>query len=473
MKKLILILLICLIGQLATAQQVPFYSQYFFNPFIYNPSFTGKSGETRAFLTHRNQWTGFQGAPVTTMFTIDGPLDGEKWGLGANMYNDRTDILNRSGARLSGSYMVKIKEEHEIRFGLGLGILNNTIDYSSAIVEDGSDPNLFGTNQSRTDIDADFGISYFWKGLNVGFSIPQLLDNEIEYSKVDGDQSVVYDVRRHYIANVGYDYEIDDQWAVHGIALGRFMSAAPSQFDIGALASYEKLGWAGFMYRHEYAVAFLAGGKINEKLYLGLSYDFIINDMAGYAGASSEILVGYVFGNSAKEKEEEAREKEEMKQEMDSLKNALKENIDQTEKNTNAIDSLGNEIQNVRNDVDEAVEQMKSAPPSSGGGGAVVVPIPLNNDEDNDLSDDYLDNKGEALPNGFYIVVGSYSEQKWARRAKLKFINAGFPETDVLYNITNKFYNVFLSFTKDESEARQNLKNARSEYPDAWLRVIR
>jgi len=473
MKKILIIIFIGLTGQLTLAQQVPFYSQYFFNPFIYNSSYTGKTGETKAFLTHRNQWTGIQGAPVTTMFTIEGPIDGEKWGLGASMYSDRTDILNRSGARLSGSYMVKIQEEHELRFGLGLGVLNNTIDYSSAIVEDVTDPNLFSADQNRTVLDADFGISYFWKGLNVGFSIPQLLDNDVNYNKVDNDESVVYDVKRHYITSVGYDYDIDEKWSVHGVGLGRFTAGAPTQFDIGALASYEKLGWVGFMYRYQYAIAFIAGGKINEKLYLGLTYDIITNDLARYAGSSSEILVGYVFGKSAKDKEEEARQKAEMKQQMDSLENALKATVEQTEKNTEAIDSLGNEIQNVRNEVDEAIEEMKSAPPSNGGGGgAVVVPIPAKSEKD-DLSDDYLDNQGEALPLGFYIVVGSYSEQKWARQAKLRFINAGFPETDVLYNITNKFYNVFLSFTKDEAEARQNLKNARAEYPDAWLRVIR
>ncbi len=227
------------------------------------------------------------------------------------------------------------------------------------------------------------------------------------------------------------------------------------------------------MYRHEYAVAFLAGGKINEKLYLGLSYDFIINDMAGYAGKSTEILVGYVFGKSSNDKEEEARQKAEMKQQLDSLENALKETADQADKNSEAIDSLGNEIQNVRTEVEEAVEEMKTAPPANTGATAVIVPIPDGGEKDAEMSDDYLDNKGEALPKGFYIVVGSYSEQKWARQAKLRFINSGFPETDVLYNITNKFYNVFLSFTKEEGEARQNLKNARAEYPDAWLRVIR
>jgi type IX secretion system PorP/SprF family membrane protein len=162
MKKIIIIVLIGLAGQVALAQQVPFYSQYFFNPFIYNPSFTGQSQETRAFLSHRNQWTGIQGAPVTTILTIDGPIQGEKAGLGINMYSDKTDILERSGARMAYSYKVDINSEHMLRFGLGFGIVNTKIDYDKVRVEDANDPNLFTSSQSRASVDADFGISYYW-----------------------------------------------------------------------------------------------------------------------------------------------------------------------------------------------------------------------------------------------------------------------------------------------------------------------
>ncbi|MEQ8520790.1 MAG: SPOR domain-containing protein, partial [Vicingaceae bacterium] len=179
---------------------------------------------------------------------------------------------------------------------------------------------------------------------------------------------------------------------------------------------------------------------------------------------------GYIFGESEKEKLAEAKRREELRNELDSLRNKLKETSDQTDKNTKAIDSLGNEIQKVRTDVDGAIEELKKNPPT-GTGASVTPAIPVGGG-DSEFSNEYLDNKGEPLPKGFYIVVGSYSEQKWARQAKLKFINAGYAETDVLYNITNKFYNVFLSFTTSEEEARKNLRNARAEYPDAWLRKI-
>lgn len=473
MKKIVFGLLICLIGSGLMAQQVPFYSQYFFNPFIYNPAYTGKKGDTRAFLTHRNQWTGIQGAPVTTMLTIDGPIQGEKAGLGLNIYSDRTDILSKTGARLAYSYGIMLAEGHYLKAGLGVGVLNQKIDYSNAIVEDVTDPNLFGTSQNRAVIDADFGIAYFWKGLEVGVALPQLFDNRIKYSKVEEEQTVIYGVRRHYLVSAGYNYEINENFYVNPIALARITPGSPFQFDFGVMGSYQKLAWLGVTYKHQYAVGLSGGGILNERLYLGLTYDLIINDLSGYSGTSTELLVGYIFGQSGKEKEEEARRREELRKELDSLNNKLKQTSDQTDKNTEAIDSLGNEIQKVREDVDKAIEELKTNPPIGGtpaaGGGTAAPP---SEPEAEKHSSDYLDNKGDPLPKGFYIVVGSYSEQKWARQAKLKFVNAGYPETDVLYNITNKFYNVYLSFSTDEEEARNALKNARAEYPDAWLRRI-
>ena len=473
MKKLISILFICMTVSLYS-QQVPFYSQYYFNPFVYNPAYTGSSQEIRAFLMHRNQWTGIQGAPVTTMFTIDGPIQGEKAGLGLNFFSDRTDILSRTGARVAYSYGFDVKTDHHIKLGLGVGILNNKIDYERAVVDDVTDPNLFTTAQSRAVLDADFGIAYFWRDLQVGVAMPQLLDNNIEYAQIDNDDKVVYGVKRHYIVSAGYHFEINENFDIDPLVLTRITPASPFQFDFGVMSSYQKLVWLGFTYKHQYAVGASVGGIINKKLYAGISYDIVFNDLAGYGGTSTELLVGYIFGSSGSDKLEEAKRREQMRNELDSLKGKLKETSDQTEKNKEAIDSLGSEIQKVRTDVDGAIEELKKNPPAAATGAASTpaAALPVADSEIDALSTDYLDNKGEALPKGFYIVVGSYSEQKWARQAKLKFINAGFPETDVLYNITNKFYNVYLSFTTNEEEARKNLRNARAEYPDAWLRKI-
>jgi Type IX secretion system membrane protein PorP/SprF len=62
------------------AQQIPLYSQYFANPFIYNPAWAGLDKFGSVNITHRNQWDGIEGAPVTNLITVDLPfLRIQKW----------------------------------------------------------------------------------------------------------------------------------------------------------------------------------------------------------------------------------------------------------------------------------------------------------------------------------------------------------------------------------------------------------
>src|ERR1041385_1790872 len=63
---------ICL--QAAIAQQKPHYTQYILNQYILNPALTGIENYTDIKLSHRQQWTGIDGAPVTTYFTVHTPL---------------------------------------------------------------------------------------------------------------------------------------------------------------------------------------------------------------------------------------------------------------------------------------------------------------------------------------------------------------------------------------------------------------
>lgn len=473
MKKIIIaVVAIWSISSIGYAQQVPFYSQYYFNPFIYNPAFTGSSGEVNGYLTHHNQWTDIPGAPVTSSLTIDGPLMKEKAGLGVTIFNDVTDITNRVGVGMAYSYAVDINSDHHLRFGLSAGILNNRIDFGKAKVADVTDPNLFSQAQQKSTYDATFGVSYNFDHLTVGVALPQLFDNNVSYSQLDDDFNTAYGLKRHYLISAGYYYQINEDFAVTPLVLTRITPGAPFQFDFNAIGTYRDFANLAISYKHEYALGINPMFKVNEKLKVGLSYDLFIGDIGDFAGTSTELMVGYTFGVSKAEKEAIKKREEEQQAQLDSLKSQLEETSKLAKTNREDIDNLSDELNKVKVEVDEAIEELKKNPPAAASGGGAGEPKVFTSEEDNTLSNDYLDNNGNKLPKGFYIVVGSYSEQKWAEKAKERFTGAGWPDTDILYNITNKFYNVYLSGTTNEQEARDALKRARSDYPDAWLRKI-
>src|ERR1700760_4541873 len=60
--------------QFAGAQQKPQYTQYVFNNYLLNPAVGGIENYTDVKAGYRSQWTGLQGAPVTSYLTINAPL---------------------------------------------------------------------------------------------------------------------------------------------------------------------------------------------------------------------------------------------------------------------------------------------------------------------------------------------------------------------------------------------------------------
>ena len=97
MKKILFLWLVC--AQIsAFAQQLPLQSQFFLNPYAYNPAFVGSNGYTEVFLTHRRQWMGIDGAPVTSRISVHLPTK-SKLVYGINLYSDKRGILSTTSCR--------------------------------------------------------------------------------------------------------------------------------------------------------------------------------------------------------------------------------------------------------------------------------------------------------------------------------------------------------------------------------------
>ncbi len=297
MKKFLLTgLVIVAITGTVGAQQLPLYSQYYFNTFLYNPATTGVTNETNAFLVHRSQFSGIPGGPVTNAFTVDGFMDDKNVGLGFSIFNDVQDITERLGIYASYAYRLKINEDQAIRFGLSLGFLDNRIDFSKAIIKDMNDPMVLGQLQRKSSLDANIGVSYNWKDLRIGFSVPQLLGQRVKFSNYDAN--TYYQLNRHYEGSVGYKWVFneDQQLALEPMVMVRFMPHTPFQTDVNVLASWKSMVWVGVSYRSLYAVGVNLRVKLFGNLSAGYAYDIITTPLKTSAGVSHEFMLGYKFG---------------------------------------------------------------------------------------------------------------------------------------------------------------------------------
>jgi len=73
--KRILLVAAGVVGSLVgLGQAKPFYTQYVLNNYILNPAVTGIENYTDVKLDLRKQWVNIDGAPVTSYFSIQGPI---------------------------------------------------------------------------------------------------------------------------------------------------------------------------------------------------------------------------------------------------------------------------------------------------------------------------------------------------------------------------------------------------------------
>jgi len=188
-------------------------------------------------------------------------------------------------------------------FGLSAGVVNQTLDYSKAVAENYNDPTLFWGAQQKTTFDANAGLGVVWKGLRIGFSVPQVLGNKVNYAEDTTETKTFYKHERHYLGSLGYKFFISEEKGISITpqALVRIVPNTPLQFEGNLNLEWQDKFWIGATYKSNYAVAANAGICINKKLYVGYSYDVIIGSIGKYAGISHEIMVNFKFGTKKKE----------------------------------------------------------------------------------------------------------------------------------------------------------------------------
>src|SRR5580704_6802630 len=120
MKRILLVLVVFVAGiRLAVAQQKPQYTQYVFNNLLLNPAVTGIENYTDVKAGYRSQWTGLQGAPVTSYLTVDAPL-GDKF-----LQGDATAFPAAGGENPSSRLFTQNYMAAEPHHGIGFMIVSD------------------------------------------------------------------------------------------------------------------------------------------------------------------------------------------------------------------------------------------------------------------------------------------------------------------------------------------------------------
>lgn len=290
MKNIIRTLVLVFIASGTYAQQLPFTSQYMFNDYLINPAVGGSLNYMPIALSIRSQWVGLEGSPKTQFLSAHSKL-GRKIGVGGYVFRDEAGPITEQGVQLSYSYHIQTADKTFLAFGLGGMLFNHSIATSKLKFDE---PDDIALSNIKSDVapDASFGILYYSESFKVGFSVPQIFQNNLYENLSSDNQNTLV---RHYFLHGEIIFNVNDNFDIAPGMLTKMVPGAPPQFDVNVKGLYQKKYWLGLSYRHQESIVTMVGMEY-QQFQIGYSYDFTMTDIGDYSSGSHELYLAIRIG---------------------------------------------------------------------------------------------------------------------------------------------------------------------------------
>jgi len=279
------------------AQQTPIYSQFFLNPYVYNPAYAGQDKRSVAFLSYRKQWIGIDGAPETGTLSFHTPAK-RNIALGGTVYYDKRSLLKSTAVSLSFTYKAQLSDQQYISFGLSGGISMNNIQLDN--INDPSilsDPALYDLVDNNLSPNASFGLRYHLKGFDFGFTLPSLFKREVV--GIEQFATVELDPVKNYIIMASKKFQLGaGSVSLEPHLLYRVTETLPNQWEALAVMHLKDLIWFGGSYRQDYGATALLGMNVSDRFSVGYAYEFANTLVDGIPDGTHEVQLKINVGKS-------------------------------------------------------------------------------------------------------------------------------------------------------------------------------
>lgn len=285
------------------AQQEQLYTQFFYNKLTYNPGYAGSFQSPTLTAVIRNQWAGLEGAPNTQLLSFTQPMLNDRVGLGLNLVRNQIGITRTITADLAYAYRIALRRGH-----LGIGLQASI----RQMYQNWADERLVGAQPLMTDgaipaepqskVLPNFGFGVYYNGPTwyAGAAIPRLVNNNIDFAEIGGEISREV---QHVNAMGGATFEIAANITLTPQVLLKYVPNAPFDADINTLVGFNEKVFAGLTYRigggevsgAGESLDVLAGVQATKNLFISLSYDLGLTELAKYNNGSIEATLRWWF----------------------------------------------------------------------------------------------------------------------------------------------------------------------------------
>jgi len=337
MKKITLIISSCFCSVIALAQAKPAYTQYILNNYILNPAVTGIENYADIKLSNRNQWTGINGAPVTTYFSIHAPIGktdlrtsatsfavpGENprgqrlWeeytppdphsGIGLVAMNDKAGYINRWSVTGSYAYHKPLSVKSTLAVGFSGGVTSMNLDRSK-IEWANLDPNDPAVGISTGELkkvvpEIGAGLWYYSAQYFVGLSVLNIIPGKAKF--VNADKYGTY-YTPNYFVTAGYRFSLTDEIMMMPSVMFQYWQPQLGGLHTNVKFQYLDKVWLGGGYRFSNLISGfsgMAGLNISNTFNVSYSYEVATTSrLRTYTNNTNEIMLGFIIGNKYSQK---------------------------------------------------------------------------------------------------------------------------------------------------------------------------
>ena len=300
-------------------QQDPMFTKYMFNSLSFNPGYAGSNEHMTLNLIHRQQWIGFDGAPVTQSFTMHTPLRNERVGVGLSAINDKigpTGTLDVNGAYAYRIPIGKLK----LAIGIQAGVTNWRADWTKLDIKD-PDP-VYSENVNKWLPNFGTGIYLSGKKAYIGLGCPKLVEYDLRTPDL-ANTPIYAKTYRHYFGTAGLALPLGGENLIFKPSIlvksaawfGSFRKddafkniGSPTEVDLDLSLFFFQTLWVGVAYRTAIELGdssndsadFWVAYFLKNGLRIGAAYDYTLTDIRKVSSGSFEVMVGYEFDYKTK-----------------------------------------------------------------------------------------------------------------------------------------------------------------------------
>ena len=301
MKKFLFFLVLFGFTNALFSQQQGVYSNFLLNDYYYNPAIAGTKEVHTASVGYRNQWVGFQDAPVNMYANLYGSYkDQGKYGYGASITSQRSGLTSSTGIYLNYAHHFKLSKTLKLGLGIQPGYLQYRVQMYDAIIADQNDPVFTDNVYTTRAFDINTGFNLYHKKFFVMGSIQHLLGNSSTLSSYNSSLAF------HYNFIGGYNFRLKKQPIdIQPSLMIKYVKPIPIQWTIMIKGTYQEKYWLGLLFRSNDALGVVLGIKIKDRLNIGYAYDLCVSKIRTYNSGSHEIFLSYAINKKRPTLEEE------------------------------------------------------------------------------------------------------------------------------------------------------------------------